>query len=278
MTIEELNKIPHEQICDRAKDKFIAIYDQKFGEGGETFFEQQKAYFLNQLLNGPFKNKLKLASTLSIHDAFMLLAIEGLSLEPGAGAYCYLMCDTFQDKATQQWVQTAKISVTGYGEIFRRQRAGQISHCDKPVIVYDCDDFAVGEENGHKFVKWLKCMNRPASARIIGAYMRIVRKDNDVDYAVMDMDEVNRLENYSRRFLGGQNSNALYHSNNGQIDPGFLIAKLCKHAFKTYSKLPIGTAAVLVSEMDIQERPAEKAFGEQPMQGVKVETDDDDPF
>lgn len=280
MNIEELNKVPHEQICDRVKDKFIQIYNQKFGDGGDTFFEQQKAFFMGQMLNGPFKNKLKMASSLSIQDAFLLLAIEGLSIEPGAGAYGYLMCDTTHDKTTNQWTQTAKISITGYGEIYRRQREGQISHCDKPVIVYDCDDFAVGEENGHKFVKWLKCMNRPEGARIIGAYMRIVRNDGDVDYAVMDMDEVKRLEAYSMRFLGGKSSNALYHSNNGQIDPGFLIAKLCKHAFKTYPKIPVGIGGQMMANADMNEQPQQtQAFGgNEPQKGVRVETDENDPF
>ena len=279
--ITNIEKIPHEQICDHAKDKFIAIYNQKFGEGGETFFEQQKTFFLNQMLNGSYKNKLRLASSLSILDAFMFLAIEGLSLEPGAGAYCYLMCDTFQDKATQTWIQMAKISVTGYGEIFRRQREGQIKYCDKPVIVYDCDEFSIGEHEGHKFVNWAKSFPTPPTARIVAAYMKIVRPDGSPDYAVIDMNEINRLENFSRRFLGGSTSNALYHSNNGQIDPGFLIAKLCKHAFKTYPKIAIGMGAILEADVDSHTQPNHEepgVFGEQPIQGVTVETEENDPF
>lgn len=81
MDIEQLNKAPHNQICDLARDKFIEVYNQKFGEGGEVFFEEQKALFNNELLNGSFKGYLEKATSLNIHDAFMNLAINGLSLE-----------------------------------------------------------------------------------------------------------------------------------------------------------------------------------------------------
>ena len=32
MDIEQLNKTPHNQICDLARDRFIEVYNQKFGE------------------------------------------------------------------------------------------------------------------------------------------------------------------------------------------------------------------------------------------------------
>ena len=83
MDIGQLNKTPHNQICDLARNKFIEVYNQKFGDGGEVFFEEQKALFNNELLNGSFKGYLEKATSLNIHDAFMNLAINGLSLEKG---------------------------------------------------------------------------------------------------------------------------------------------------------------------------------------------------
>lgn len=126
MDIEQLNKTPHNQICDLARDKFIEVYNQKFGEGGEVFFEEQKSLFNNELLNGSFKGYLEKATSLNIHDAFMNLAINGLSLEKGTTTLCYLMGYSNYDKNTRQSTYTAKITYTGYGEILLRQRAGQI--------------------------------------------------------------------------------------------------------------------------------------------------------
>lgn len=60
MDIEQLNETPHNQICDLARDRFIEVYNQKFGEGGEVFFEEQKAFFNEELLNGSFKGYPKL--------------------------------------------------------------------------------------------------------------------------------------------------------------------------------------------------------------------------
>ena len=150
MDIEQLNKTPHNQICDLARDRFIEVYNQKFGEGGEVFFEEQKAFFNEELLNGSFKGYLEKAPSLNIHDAFMNLAINGLSLEKGTTTLCYLMGYSNYDKNTRQTNYTAKITYTGYGEILLRQRAGQIIRCDNPVVVYDCDDFRFGERDDPK--------------------------------------------------------------------------------------------------------------------------------
>ena len=167
MDIEQLNKTPHEQICDLAKDKFIEIYNQKFGEGGEVFFEEQKALFNNELLNGSFKGYLAKAPSLCIHDAFMNLAINGLSLEKGSSTLCYLMGYSNYDKNTGGYNYTAKITYTGYGEILLRQRAGQIVRCDNPVVVYSCDEFRFGERDGHKFVEYIKQYPRQAGSYIV---------------------------------------------------------------------------------------------------------------
>lgn len=101
MDIEQLNKTPHNQICDLARDRFIEVYNQKFGEGGEVFFEEQKAFFNEELLNGSFKGYLEKAPSLNIHDAFMNLAINGLSLEKGTTTLCYLMGYSNYDKNTK---------------------------------------------------------------------------------------------------------------------------------------------------------------------------------
>ena len=44
--------------------------------------------------------------------------------------------------------------------------------------------------------------------------------------------------------------NELYTSNNGNIDTGFLCAKIIKHAFKTYPKVRIGKAELETQQTD----------------------------
>lgn len=294
MDIEQLNKTPHNQICDLARDKFIEVYNQKFGEGGEVFFEEQKALFNNELLNGSFKGYLEKATSLNIHDAFMNLAINGLSLEKGTATLCYLMGYSNYDKNTKKSAYTAKITYTGYGEILLRQRAGQILRCDNPVVVYNCDDFRFGERDGHKFVDYVKTYPRPANSYIVACYVKIILPNNSYDYFVLDREGIGRLREYSAKF-GGQDhkANALYGGsytgNDGKmyfkdIDTGFLISKTCKHAFKTYPKLPVGLGGILQADVDNQpqQQQQQEVFGasqtETQKNGVKAKVDDDSPF
>lgn len=292
MDIEQLNKTPHEQICDLAKDKFIEIYNQKFGEGGEVFFEEQKALFNNDLLNGSFKGYLAKAPSLCIHDAFMNLAINGLSLEKGSSTLCYLMGYSNYDKNTGGYNYTAKIAYTGYGEILLRQRAGQIVRCDNPVVVYSCDEFRFGERDGHKFVEYIKQYPRQAGSYIVACYVKIILPGGGYDYFVMDREGIDRLKTYSEKFCGKNGPNALYGGvytgEDGKeyfrdIDTGFLVSKTCKHAFKNYPKLKVGIGAQLQADIDTNQSAQEQKqeiFGsqQQQKQGVKINASDDDPF
>lgn len=292
MDIEQLNKTPHEQICDLAKDKFIEIYNQKFGDGGEVFFEEQKALFNNELLNGSFKGYLAKAPSLCIHDAFMNLAINGLSLEKGSSTLCYLMGYSNYDKNTKEYNYTAKITYTGYGEILLRQRAGQIVRCDNPVVVYSCDEFRFGERDGHKFVEYIKQYPRQAGSYIAACYVKIILPGGGYDYFVMDREGIDRLKAYSEKFSGKSGPNALYGGtytgNDGKeyfrdIDTGFLVSKTCKHAFKNYPKLKVGIGAQLQADIDTNQSAQEQKleiFGsqQQQKQGVKVDASDDEPF
>lgn len=292
MDIEQLNKTPHEQICDLAKDKFIEIYNQKFGEGGEVFFEEQKALFNNELLNGSFKGYLAKAPSLCIHDAFMNLAINGLSLEKGSSTLCYLMGYSNYDKNTGGYNYTAKITYTGYGEILLRQRAGQIVRCDNPVVVYSCDEFRFGERDGHKFVEYIKQSPRQAGSYIVACYVKIILPGGGYDYFVMDREGIDRLKTYSEKFCGKNGPNALYGGvytgEDGKeyfrdIDTGFLVSKTCKHAFKNYPKLKVGIGAQLQADIDTNQSAQEQKqeiFGsqQQQKQGVKINASDDDPF
>lgn len=54
-----------------------------------------------------------------------------------------------------------------------------------------------------------------------------------------------------RRELG--KANALYTSNNGSIDPGFLENKMIKHAFDAYPKVRTGKFTIMASDQEEEE-------------------------
>lgn len=287
---EKLNKAQHEQIPDIAHDKFVQVYSQKFGEqNAEAFFEEQRGFFLNELTSGSYKDLLKEAKGTSIYFAFLFLAINNLSLEKGLSTTCYLECRSVKvgekvDEKTQKkfniYERNAVITVTGYGEIVLRQRAGQIRSVDNPKVVYDCDSLRYGEREGKSFLEYEKAIPRPAGAKIIACYVRIVKADGTVDYFVLDTDEMVRLRQYSGKSNWGK-ANALYGTQQdcSDIDTGFLKSKTVKHAFKGYPKLSIGAGGALEADKDTEPQPqAEPVTTETPANGVTVETNEDDPF
>lgn len=297
--LEQLDKVPHEQIPDIAHDKFIQVYSQKFGEqNAEAFFEEQRGFFLNELTTGSYKTMLQEAKGTSIYFAFLFLAINNLSLEKGLSTTCYLECrrikvgertDEKTGKKFSIYESNAVISVTGYGEIILRQRAGQIRSVDNPKVVYDCDSFRYGEENGQSYVKYEKAIPRPAGAKVIACYVRIVKADGSTDYFVLDTDEILRLKQYSgkanqywdnERHMMVQRPNALYgtQADGSDIDTGFLKSKTVKHAFKGYPKLSIGAGGAMEADKDTDIEPKEETSRAEPVRGVSVETSEDDPF
>lgn len=298
--IEQINKAPHEQIPDIAHDKFIQVYSQKFGEqNAEAFYEEQRGFFLNELTSGSYKDLLKEAKGTSIYFAFLFLAINNLSLEKGLSTTCYLECrsvkvgekvDEKTNKRINIYERNAVITVTGYGEIVLRQRAGQIRSVDNPKVVYDCDSLRYGERNGKPFLEYEKAIPRPAGAKIIACYVRILKADYTVDYFVLDLDEIARLKVYSGKAnqywdndkrIMVQRPNSLYGKADdfSDIDTGFLKSKTVKHAFKGYPKLSIGAGGALEADKDTEPQPqAEPVTTETPANGVTVETNDDDPF
>ena len=287
--LEQINTVRHEQIPDVAHDKFIQVYSQKFGEqNAEAFYEEQRGFFINELTSGSYKELLKEAKGTSIYFAFLFLAINNLSLEKGLSTTCYLECRSIKvgertddkGKKLNIYERNAVITVTGYGEIVLRQRAGQIRSVDNPKVVYDCDSFRYGERDGRAFVEYEKAIPRPAGAKIIACYVRIVKADGTTDYFVLDTDEMVRLRQYSGKSNWGK-ANALYgiQQDCSDIDTGFLKSKTVKHAFKGYPKLSIGAGGALEADKDTDLQPqSETQTTETHANGVKVETNDEDPF
>lgn len=245
---------------ERVKTQFINIYNSIWKEGGEAAYEREAIYFKQQLREKP---GLRECSGTSIFYSFIDLAVRGLTLLPGTQALCYLIPRSAKvgvdEKGKDVWEKVCNLTISGYGELILRRKAGQILHADNPTIVYEGDTFQFGEKDGHKIVNYMSCFPR-RSNKIVACFMKITRIDGSVDYSVMTENDWLRLKSYSDKqntFFDRKTNqyvtrpNELYNKD-GQIDTGFLMAKCIKHAFKTYPKLQIGRGTSLESDMTEQ--------------------------
>lgn len=242
---------------ERVRHQFISVYNSIWGEGGEHVYEREAIYFNQQLRD---KAPLRECSGTSVFYAFIDLAVRGLTLAPGAQALCYLIprsTKTGVDASGRDvWEKVCNLTISGYGELLLRAKAGQIRHADNPVIVYEGDRFEYGEQDGRKVVNYLSAFPRKSN-KIVACFMKITRADGTTDYAVMTEQDWLRLQAYSAKnnsYYDAKEGRRVEKANDlycvgGQIDPGFLAAKCIKHAFKTYPKLKIGRGTALESEI-----------------------------
>lgn len=240
---------------DYVRQQFINVYNAIWREDGELVYNREALYFNQKLREN---QALRGCTGMSVFLAFIDLAVRGLTLEPSSQPLCYLLSRKHKITTPQgeQWETRCELTISGYGELVLRARAGQIQHADNPVIVYEGDDFSFGEKDGHKYVNYC-CRIPRTSNKIIACFIKITRCDGTVDYSVMTENDWKRLESYSAKNNSYydvekkqrvERANVLYNVQ-GQIDPGFLAAKCIKHAFKTYPKIAIGKGTQLESEV-----------------------------
>jgi hypothetical protein len=254
---------PTQLVADqKVSKKFIGLYDAIHGKGlGEAIYHKEQFNFVKLLNDNP---TLAQCSKMSLYGCFLDVAVNGLSLDNTSRPLCYLIPrDVKTGRKDQQtgrdiYEKRASVSITGYGELVMRKRAGHINYADNPVVVYDGDLFEAGlDASGAKFVKYTARTPRKSN-KIVGAFIRIVRNDGSVDYQWMLEADIDRLKRYSERANSKWDTekkqripgaaNALYSSNDGQIDPGFLENKMIKHAFDAYPKIRIGEFSSLETE------------------------------
>lgn len=258
ITVEQLNQMQPLDIVTSpiVRDKFINIYDTLWGNGtGEAAYERESNYF-NKLLRE--KKELQRGTHFSLFTAFIDLAICGLSLEQGVRALCYLIGRNVNIGTREQpkWEGRVVLTISAYGELVLRERAGQIRHADNPVLVYANDEFSFSDKNGRKEVEYV-CHLPHTGQRIVACYLRITRADGSIDYSIMTEEDWQRLAEYSaNQDRKNHQPNALYTSNSGSIDSGFLMAKCIKHAFNTYPKVRIGRGTELQSQQ-VEEKEIE---------------------
>lgn len=269
LKVDELNAMSPAKIVENEKveAKFIQMYNAIHGrDKGLQAYTKEKFNFQKVLQENP---ALTECSKLSLFGAFLDMAVNGLSLDPTGKPHCYLIPRTVKsgykdDRGKDIYEKRASVSVTGYGELVMRMRAGQIKYADNPVVVYEGDTFRAELVSGRKVVTYAAAIPRK-STKIVGAFIRIVRADGSEDFQWLLEGDIDRLKSFSSKAnsywkdgkrVGGE-ANALYSSNAGQIDPGFLENKMIKHAFDAYPKVQIGKFTML----ETQEEPMSIDYG-----------------
>jgi len=227
-------------------------------------YEKESMYFKKALLGS---DKLQKSTKISLYSAFIEIAIQGISIQPGQKSEAYLGSRgvNIGTRTEKNYIETAMLSITAYGELNMRISAGQIIRMKNPIVLYEGDHFQpLTNQRGELYVDYKPAIPRK-SQRIYGAWVCIELPGNSLDFKWLLEDDIARLMKYS----GKQSSaNALYTSENGQIDPGFLEAKTIKHAMRAYTKLRISDIASFEGE-EIEEKETPEPFGEAALPVIK---------
>lgn len=215
----------------------------------ESAFDSESEYFEMQTEASP---DLKECTELSLKNAFLSIAVDGISIQPGGKAEAYLESRNVKkrENGNESWMKVCSLRISPYGELNMRIMAGQIVRASNPIILYEGDHFQPRtNEQGDLVVDYCPAIPRK-SGRIIGCYIQIILPRGGKDYKWLLEDDIARLMGYSARQKRDGKPNALYMSNQGQIDPGFLEAKTLKHAMRSYTKLRVSEYVRFEDEMD----------------------------
>ena len=112
------------------------------------------------------------------------MAVNGLSLDQSGRPQCYLIPRSAKVKTANgdMWEKRAGLTVSAYGEVYMRQRAGQVRYVDNPVVVFEGDKFRpIIGVNGAKSIEYEGAFPRKSN-KPVAVFIRIVRNDGSVDY------------------------------------------------------------------------------------------------
>lgn len=275
---------------EKVKKQFIDTYSKihkASPEDAEVIYNKEAIYY-KQALNS--SDKLKACTRLSLYSAFLELAIQGISIQPGQKSQAYLEARGVRagkdDKGKDVYAQICSLKITAYGELDLRIMSGQILRMLNPIVVYENDTFLPRtNQQGEIYVDYAASIPRK-SKKIIGSWVRIILPGNISDFKWLLEDDIERLKKYSIPKYGNDaKANALYTSENGGIDPGFLEAKTIKHAMRAYTKLRVGDNVAFEGEDDEEateqasKSPAQSfAAPEAPKPTVSIVTDPNEAF
>lgn len=223
--------------------KFVTLFQgtrKVSAEQAAQTYEVEKFDFKRQLFEKGLGDD---CSQVSIAGTFLDVVRNGLSFG-SAKNHVFLMSRSVKNNTTGQFEKRLYYSLTPDGLIYITEKAKSVNAVSNPVIVYDGDDFQPYlDENGNQKVIHKPLIPRKPGARIIAGYVIVTLPSNQKEAFYMLEEDWKRLEGYSKKqnTRKGQEDqakpNALYTSGLfGQIDPGFLKAKLIKFALKNKRK------------------------------------------
>ena len=208
-------------------------------------FERESSYFKKAV----FENRdLKESTGISLVSAFLEIAINKLSIQPGyqSLARIALRSNKVNENNREVWVKTAYFEISAYGERDMRINSGQMKYMSNPIVIWQGDHFQPKtNDRGVLIVDYVPKIPREKIdvdgkkiSVIVGAWCSITRMDGSLDFKWLLLDEIDRLEKYSTPKTSTNNpnpkANALYSSfEGGQIDPGFLETKCMKQDRKS---------------------------------------------
>lgn len=157
--VDEINKLEPLKIVEspQVEQKFVQMYNSIHGtDKGVQMYHKEMFNFNKVLTENP---ALQECSKMSLFGCFLDMAVNGLSLDPTGKPHCYLIPRSsktgFKDgKGNDIYEKRASVSVTGYGELVMRMRAGQIKYADNPVVVYEGDTFSIDLDRGVKKITY----------------------------------------------------------------------------------------------------------------------------
>ena len=153
--VEELNALPATKIVEseNVQAKFVQMYNAIWGtDKGEQMYHKEVFNFQKLLRDNP---DLADSTKMSLYGCFLDIAVNGLTLDQTGHPLCYILSRSSKTghknaQGYDIYEKRAYVSVTGYGELTMRMRAGQIKYADNPVVVYEGDHFKASLVNGIK--------------------------------------------------------------------------------------------------------------------------------
>lgn len=245
--------------------QFTTLLTQLHGVSAELasgIYAREKGYY-EKALREP-QGKLPSCTKISLFSAFVEIAISNVSIQSGAKSEAYFTTRSTKSieqkdgRSIERWTASCMLTLTAFGELALRIRAGHLLRMSNPIVIYEGDTFQPHtNDNGDLVISYALKVPR-TSTKIIGCWVTLILPHGMKDHKWMLQDDIDRLQEASGKQVrdaqktNKEKANALYTSNGGQIDVGFLETKCIKHAMKTLPKLRMGSSIITETEVDYE--------------------------
>lgn len=134
-------------------------------------------------------------------------------------------------KLQEQWIKVLGFSTSPYGRLALAMQKGAIDFAYPAQIVREGDAFSKVIADGVPSINHTPLEGN--KGRILSAYITLVVKGRNVTFSLSWAD-IERLAAYKKKQVQGRLEDTFYKDiDKGEIDEGFLKAKVLKHALKT---------------------------------------------